>query len=206
MFLRYGRQGCVALCACWYGWLDMCGREGSRRGREQVAGSRGPGGQGPLPAACCHQLTRPPCPDALSPPCVPSALGVVANLLTTFSLRAVTFVAIGNGAPDLSANITAIRGGDVLLSAGALTGGAGQVGQVGPAGVECGGGVRVPAALACSMACTVAVSKRCCGCNGVLALRARCSQARILVTSHLDRKPWPVANVCHTVPDLLVCL
>ncbi|EFJ46155.1 hypothetical protein VOLCADRAFT_93618 [Volvox carteri f. nagariensis] len=36
----------------------------------------------------------------------------------------VTFVAIGNGATDLSANITAIRNGDVLLSAGALTGAA----------------------------------------------------------------------------------
>ena len=34
----------------------------------------------------------------------------------------VTFVAIGNGAPDLSANISAIRSGSVLLSAGALTG------------------------------------------------------------------------------------
>ncbi|KAG2490267.1 hypothetical protein HYH03_011222 [Edaphochlamys debaryana] len=36
----------------------------------------------------------------------------------------VTFVAIGNGAPDLSANISAIRNGGVLLSAGALTGAA----------------------------------------------------------------------------------
>ncbi|KXZ55820.1 hypothetical protein GPECTOR_2g1371 [Gonium pectorale] len=36
----------------------------------------------------------------------------------------VTFVAIGNGAPDLSSNISAIRNGDVLLSAGALTGAA----------------------------------------------------------------------------------
>ncbi|GLI68437.1 hypothetical protein VaNZ11_012853 [Volvox africanus] len=36
----------------------------------------------------------------------------------------VTFVAIGNGATDLSANITAIRNGDVLLSTGALTGAA----------------------------------------------------------------------------------
>lgn len=37
---------------------------------------------------------------------------------------AVTFVALGNGAPDLSANISAIRNGEVLLSAGALTGAA----------------------------------------------------------------------------------
>ena len=35
---------------------------------------------------------------------------------------AVTFVALGNGAPDLSSNINAIRSGNVLLSAGALTG------------------------------------------------------------------------------------
>ena len=34
----------------------------------------------------------------------------------------VTFVAMGNGAPDLSANISAIRNGSVQLSAGALTG------------------------------------------------------------------------------------
>jgi Ca2+/Na+ antiporter len=34
----------------------------------------------------------------------------------------VTFVAIGNGAPDLSSNINAIKSGNVLLSAGALTG------------------------------------------------------------------------------------
>lgn len=37
---------------------------------------------------------------------------------------AVTFVAIGNGAPDLSSNISAIRNGDWLLSTGALTGAA----------------------------------------------------------------------------------
>ncbi|KAG2447386.1 hypothetical protein HYH02_007714 [Chlamydomonas schloesseri] len=36
----------------------------------------------------------------------------------------VTFVAIGNGAPDLSSNISAIRNGDWLLSTGALTGAA----------------------------------------------------------------------------------
>jgi hypothetical protein len=38
--------------------------------------------------------------------------------------HAVTFVAIGNGAPDLSANISAIRSGQVALSAGAFTGAA----------------------------------------------------------------------------------
>jgi Ca2+/Na+ antiporter len=37
---------------------------------------------------------------------------------------AVTFVALGNGAPDLSANIAAISAGEVTLSAGALTGAA----------------------------------------------------------------------------------
>jgi len=36
----------------------------------------------------------------------------------------VTFVAMGNGAPDLSANISAIRNGSVQLSAGAFTGAA----------------------------------------------------------------------------------
>ncbi|KAG2434264.1 hypothetical protein HXX76_007989 [Chlamydomonas incerta] len=36
----------------------------------------------------------------------------------------VTFVAIGNGAPDLSSNISAIRNGDWLLATGALTGAA----------------------------------------------------------------------------------
>eukprot|EP00983_Pelagomonas_calceolata_P029356 919412-Pelagomonas_calceolata.AAC.4 len=36
----------------------------------------------------------------------------------------VTFVAMGNGAPDLSANISAIRSGQVALSAGAFTGAA----------------------------------------------------------------------------------
>lgn len=37
---------------------------------------------------------------------------------------AVTFVALGNGAPDLSANIAAISAGEVVLSAGAFTGAA----------------------------------------------------------------------------------
>lgn len=37
---------------------------------------------------------------------------------------AVTFVALGNGAPDLSANIAAISAGEVTLSAGAFTGAA----------------------------------------------------------------------------------
>ncbi|KAL6749891.1 hypothetical protein V8C86DRAFT_3144484 [Haematococcus lacustris] len=36
----------------------------------------------------------------------------------------VTFVAMGNGAPDLSANISAIRNGQIQLSAGAFTGAA----------------------------------------------------------------------------------
>ena len=36
----------------------------------------------------------------------------------------VTFVAMGNGAPDLSANISAIRSGSIQLSAGAITGAA----------------------------------------------------------------------------------
>ncbi|GFR47865.1 hypothetical protein Agub_g9674, partial [Astrephomene gubernaculifera] len=36
----------------------------------------------------------------------------------------VTFVAMGNAAPDLSSNISAVRNGGVLLSAGALTGAA----------------------------------------------------------------------------------
>lgn len=35
-----------------------------------------------------------------------------------------TFVALGNGAPDLSANIAAISAGEVVLSAGAFTGAA----------------------------------------------------------------------------------
>lgn len=39
-------------------------------------------------------------------------------------LLAVTFVALGNGAPDLSANIAAISSGEITLSAGALTGAA----------------------------------------------------------------------------------
>ena len=40
------------------------------------------------------------------------------------SACAVTFVALGNGAPDLSANIAAIQSGQVLLSAGGITGAA----------------------------------------------------------------------------------
>lgn len=46
---------------------------------------------------------------------------------------AVTFVALGNGAPDLSANIAAISAGEVVLSAGAFTGAAMfvQVGDMG---------------------------------------------------------------------------
>lgn len=48
---------------------------------------------------------------------------------------AVTFVALGNGAPDLSANIAAISAGEVVLSAGAFTGAAMFV-QVGTAGTR----------------------------------------------------------------------
>ncbi|MEW5313216.1 MAG: hypothetical protein WDW38_004802 [Sanguina aurantia] len=59
----------------------------------------------------------------------------------------VTFVAIGNGAPDLSANISAIRNGQVLLSAGALTGAAmfvqcvvgSEVLRISEGGVKCRG-------------------------------------------------------------------
>lgn len=47
---------------------------------------------------------------------------MVTTVGVSFHCGAVTFVAIGNGAPDLSANISAIRNGQVLLSAGALTG------------------------------------------------------------------------------------
>ncbi|KAF6254059.1 hypothetical protein COO60DRAFT_358074 [Scenedesmus sp. NREL 46B-D3] len=60
----------------------------------------------------------------------------------------VTFVALGNGAPDLSANIAAISAGEVTLSAGALTGAAmfvqcivaaELVALAGPRGIKCGG-------------------------------------------------------------------
>lgn len=34
----------------------------------------------------------------------------------------VTFMVLGNGAPDISSNVSAIRAGEVTLSAGALTG------------------------------------------------------------------------------------
>ncbi|PNW72472.1 hypothetical protein CHLRE_16g683595v5 [Chlamydomonas reinhardtii] len=59
----------------------------------------------------------------------------------------VTFVAIGNGAPDLSSNISAIRNGDWLLSTGALTGAAmfvqcvvaGEVMRVSGGPVKCRG-------------------------------------------------------------------
>jgi hypothetical protein len=50
----------------------------------------------------------------------------------------VTFVALGNGAPDLSANIAAISAGEVVLSAGALTGAAMFV-QVKPFAAMLGG-------------------------------------------------------------------
>ncbi len=53
-----------------------------------------------------------------------SSMSLVGSDCVHAACPAVTFVALGNGAPDLSANITAIRSGDVLLSAGALTGGA----------------------------------------------------------------------------------
>lgn len=45
-------------------------------------------------------------------------------MLCCLVLPAVTFVALGNGAPDLSSNIAAIHAGEVQLSAGALTGAA----------------------------------------------------------------------------------
>lgn len=48
----------------------------------------------------------------------------------------VTFVAMGNGAPDLSANISAIRNGSVQLSAGALTGAGDILNGGGRGGVE----------------------------------------------------------------------
>jgi hypothetical protein len=56
------------------------------------------------------------------------------SFAAAFTLRcAVTFVALGNGAPDLSANIAAISAGEVVLSAGAFTGAAMFV-QVNPLG------------------------------------------------------------------------
>jgi hypothetical protein len=55
-------------------------------------------------------------PTGCCPTCFP------LHLLT----HAVTFVAMGNGAPDLSANISAVRNGSVQLSAGALTGEGGR--------------------------------------------------------------------------------
>ncbi|GAX77541.1 hypothetical protein CEUSTIGMA_g4985.t1 [Chlamydomonas eustigma] len=53
-------------------------------------------------------------------------MAVVAQSIPKMRPRfaGVTFVAMGNGAPDLSANISAIRNGSVQLSAGALTGAA----------------------------------------------------------------------------------
>eukprot|EP00878_Enallax_costatus_P021309 GHUV01022555.1.p1 GENE.GHUV01022555.1~~GHUV01022555.1.p1 ORF type:complete len:512 (+),score=108.21 GHUV01022555.1:224-1759(+) len=60
----------------------------------------------------------------------------------------VTFVALGNGAPDLSANIAAISSGEITLSAGALTGAAmfvqcivaaELVALAGHNGIKCGG-------------------------------------------------------------------
>ncbi|KAF8061302.1 BUB3.2 [Scenedesmus sp. PABB004] len=60
----------------------------------------------------------------------------------------VTFVALGNGAPDLSANVAAISAGEVVLSAGALTGAAmfvqcivaaELIALAGPDGIKCGG-------------------------------------------------------------------
>lgn len=70
------------------------------------------------------------------------------SLCLSLSGRAVTFVALGNGVPDLSSNIAAISSGQVLLSAGALTGSAMFVQCIvasellalaGPSGIKCGG-------------------------------------------------------------------
>lgn len=55
-----------------------------------------------------------------APVCACACFLVCCLLLTA----AVTFVALGNGAPDLSANIAAISAGEVVLSAGAFTGAA----------------------------------------------------------------------------------
>lgn len=62
---------------------------------------------------------------------MPTCLPIVQLLLHPISVQrvclccpAVTFVALGNGAPDLSANIAAISAGEVVLSAGAFTGAA----------------------------------------------------------------------------------
>jgi sodium/potassium/calcium exchanger 6 len=60
----------------------------------------------------------------------------------------VTFVALGNGAPDLSSNIFAIRSGQVQLSAGALTGAALFVQCIVAAElVQMGGGVKCAGAM-----------------------------------------------------------
>lgn len=66
----------------------------------------------PIKAHCKHLQRYPPVSE-------PAAV----NLVFATSL-AVTFVAMGNGAPDLSANISAIRNGSWQLSAGAFTGAA----------------------------------------------------------------------------------
>lgn len=58
---------------------------------------------------CALRIPPPPPPLALSPP---------APYCVT-----VTFLALGNGAPDLSSTILAITSGDYNLSLGALTGG-----------------------------------------------------------------------------------
>jgi sodium/potassium/calcium exchanger 6 len=59
----------------------------------------------------------------------------------------VTFVALGNGAPDLSSNVAAIQAGQVTLSAGGITGGAmfvqcivaAELIAMAPRGVKCAG-------------------------------------------------------------------
>jgi Ca2+/Na+ antiporter len=56
--------------------------------------------------------------------CLPTSLNHTLTTRVPASRPAVTFVALGNGAPDLSANIAAISAGEVTLSAGALTGAA----------------------------------------------------------------------------------
>lgn len=94
----------------------------------------------------------------------------------------VTFVALGNGAPDLSANIAAISAGEVVLSAGALTGAAmfvqcvvaaELVALAGDAGIKCGGAmlrdVGVYALAISSVLLAFALGQVCCAalCCGV---------------------------------------
>jgi hypothetical protein len=112
------------------------GAQGGRGGAAEVLG--GPGQDGSRPAgksrACSHSGPRAPCGCPCSQAACRAAVKSVPATHTRphgpcpvgapASAPAVTFVAMGNGAPDLSSNISAIRGGGVLLSAGAITGGA----------------------------------------------------------------------------------